>query len=159
MKTETSVVVEKYKDSIFSAAFNVCANAADAEDVVQDTFIRYHTTNTQFADEQHIRAWLLRVAINKAKNVTMSFWRRRGVPLEDYAETLAFPSPEAGGLFEKVMKLPEKYRTAIYLYYYEDYSTDEIARLTGTPAATVRTRLRRGRELLRAGLEEAKSNV
>lgn len=52
MKTETSVVVEKYKDSIFSAAFNVCANAADAEDVVQDTFIRYHTTNTQFADEQ-----------------------------------------------------------------------------------------------------------
>lgn len=56
MKTETSVVVEKYKDSIFSAAFNVCANAADAEDVVQDTFIRYHTTNTQFADEKHIRA-------------------------------------------------------------------------------------------------------
>ena len=159
MKTETSVVVEKYKDSIFSAAFNVCANAADAEDVVQDTFIRYHTTNTQFADEQHIRAWLLRVAINKAKNVTMSFWHRRGVPLEDYAETLAFPSPEAGDLFEKVMKLPEKYRTAIYLYYYEDYSTDEIARLTGTPAATVRTRLRRGRELLRAWLEEAKSNV
>lgn len=51
MKTETSVVVEKYKDSIFSAAFNVCANAADAEDVVQDAFIRYHTTNTQFADE------------------------------------------------------------------------------------------------------------
>ena len=159
MKTETSVVVEKYKDSLFSAAFNVCANAADAEDVVQDTFIRYHTTNTQFADEQHIRAWLLRVAINKAKNVTMSFWRRRGVPLEDYAETLAFPSLEAGDLFEKVMKLPEKYRTAIYLYYYEDYSTDEIAQLTGTPAATVRTRLRRGRELLRAGLEEAKSNV
>ncbi len=119
MKTETSVVVEKYKDSIFSAAFNVCANAADAEDVVQDTFIRYHTTNTQFADEQHIRAWLLRVAINKAKNVTMSFWRRRGVPLEDYAETLAFPSPEAGDLFEKVMKLPEKYRIVIHLFYYE----------------------------------------
>ena len=78
MKTETSVVVEKYKDSIFSAAFNVCANAADAEDVVQDTFIRYHTTNTQFADEQHIRAWLLRVAINKAKNVTMSLLAAQG---------------------------------------------------------------------------------
>ena len=53
------------------------------------------------------------MAINKAKNVTMSFWRRRGVPLEDYAETLAFPSPEAGGLFEKVMKLPEKYRLVL----------------------------------------------
>ena len=77
MKTETSVVMEKYKDSVFSAAFSICANAADAEDVVQDTFIRYHTTDTPFADEQHIRAWLLRVAINKAKNVTMSFWRRK----------------------------------------------------------------------------------
>ena len=129
MKTETSVVVEKYKDSIFSAAFNVCANAADAEDVVQDTFIRYHTTNTQFADEQHIRAWLLRVAINKAKNVTMSFWRRRGVPLEDYAETLAFPSPEAGDLFEKVMKL----------------------RIT---EANVKVRLSRGRRLLKEALQE-----
>ena len=68
--------------------------------------------------------------------------------------------PETGRIdYDKLMELPEKYRTAIYLYYYEDYSTDEIARLTGTPAATVRTRLRRGRELLRAGLEEAKSNV
>lgn len=56
MKTETSAVMEKYKDSLFSAAFNVCANAADAEDVVQDTFLRYLTTDTQFADEQHIRA-------------------------------------------------------------------------------------------------------
>ena len=64
-----------------------------------------------------------------------------------------------GGAAPDKMELPEKYRTAIYLYYYEDYSTDEIARLTGTPAATVRTRLRRGRELLRAWLEEAKSNV
>ena len=145
MKTETSVVVEKYKDSIFSAAFNVCANAADAEDVVQDTFIRYHTTNTQFADEQHIRAWLLRVAINKAKNVTMSFWRRRGVPLEDYAETLAFPSPEAGDLFEKVMKLPEKYRIVIHLFYYEDYTTQEISDILHLSVSNVKTRLSRGR--------------
>lgn len=154
MKTETSVVVEKYKDSIFSAAFNVCANAADAEDVVQDTFIRYHTTNTQFADEQHIRAWLLRVAINKAKNVTMSFWRRRGVPLEDYAETLAFPSPEAGDLFEKVMKLPEKYRIVIHLFYYEDYSVREIAGILRITEANVKVRLSWGRRLLKEALQE-----
>ena len=129
------------------------ANAADAEDVVQDTFIRYHTTNTQFSDEQHIRAWLLRVAINKAKNVTMSFWRRRGVPLEDYAETLAFPSPEAGDLFEKVMKLPEKYRIVIHLFYYEDYSVREIAGILRITEANVKVRLSRGRRLLKEALQ------
>ena len=126
MKTETSVVVEKYKDSIFSAAFNVCANAADAEDV----------------------------AINKAKNVTMSFWRRRGGPLEDYAETLAFPSPEAGDLFEKVMKLPEKYRIVIHLFYYEDYSVREIAGILRITEANVKVRLSRGRRLLKEALQE-----
>ena len=152
MKTETSVVMEKYKDSLFSAAFNVCANAADAEDVVQDTFLRYHTTDTQFADEQHIRAWLLRVAINKAKNVTMSFWRRRGVPLEDYVETLAFPSPEAGELFEQVMKLPEKYRIVIHLFYYD--SVREIAGILRITEANVKVRLSRGRRLLKEALQE-----
>lgn len=154
MKTETSAVMEKYKDRLFSAAFNVCANAADAEDVVQDTFIQYHTTDTQFADEQHIRAWLLRVAINKAKNVTMSFWRRRGAPLEDYAETLAFPSPEAGEVFETVMKLPEKYRIVIHLFYYEDYSVREIAGILRITEANVKVRLSRGRKLLKEALQE-----
>lgn len=144
----------KYKDSLFSAAFNVCANAADAEDVVQDTFIQYHTTDTQFADEQHIRAWLLRVAINKAKNVTMSFWHRRGVPLEEYAETLTFPSPEAGELFEQVMKLPEKYRIVIHLFYYEDYSVREIAGILRITEANVKVRLSRGRRLLKEALQE-----
>lgn len=154
MKTETSAVMEKYKDSLFSAAFNVCANAADAEDVVQDTFIQYHTTDTRFADEQHIRAWLLRVAINKAKNVTMSFWHRRGVPLEDYTETLAFPSPEAGELFETVMKLPEKYRIVIHLFYYEDYSVREIAGILRITEANVKVRLSRGRRRLKEALQE-----
>lgn len=97
---------------------------------------------------------LLRVAINKAKNVTMSFWRRRGVPLEDYAETLAFPSPEAGDLFEKVMKLPEKYRIVIHLFYYEDYSVREIAGILRITEANVKVRLSRGRRLLKEALQE-----
>lgn len=93
-------------------------------------------------------------AINKAKNVTMSFWRRRGVPLEDYAETLAFPSPEAGDLFEKVMKLPEKYRIVIHLFYYEDYSVREIAGILRITEANVKVRLSRGRRLLKEALQE-----
>lgn len=66
MRIETRVIMEKYKDNLFSVAFNVCKNAADADDIVQETLIQYHTSNKQFDSEQHIRAWLIRVAINKA---------------------------------------------------------------------------------------------
>ena len=154
MKEETSVIMEKYKDNVFSAAFNVCGNAADAEDVVQETFLQYHITNNDFFDEQHIRAWLLRVAINKAKNITLSFRRRKCIPLEEYMESLTFDTPELQTLFEEVMKLPEKYRIVIHLYYYEGYSTAETAKIIGISETSVQTRLYRGRNLLKKSLGE-----
>ena len=155
MRLETKVIMEKYKDNLFSAAFNICRNAADADDVVQDTLIQYHTTDKQFDSEQHIRAWLLRVAINKAKNINMSFFRRTSVPLEDYMETLVFESPEGKAMFEEVLKLPEKYRIAIHLFYYEDYSVKEIAGILHTSESNVKVRLSRGRKMLKKSLQEA----
>lgn len=149
MRIATEVLVEKYKDHLFAAAFNVCKNAADADDVVQDTFLQYHTTNRQFENEQHIRAWLIRVAINKAKNINLSFWRQKGVPLEEYMETLTFETPEAQTLFTEVMKLPEKYRIVIHLFYYEDYTIREIAKIMNVTESNVKVRLTRGRRLLR----------
>ena len=146
--------MEKYKDNIFSIAFNVCKNAADADDIVQETLIQYHTSNKQFDSEQHIRAWLIRVAINKAKNINMSFWRRASVPLEDYIDVLAFETPEAKGLFEEVMKLPEKYRIVIHLFYYEDYTIKEIAGILKMSENNVKVRLTRGRKLLKKELQE-----
>ena len=147
-------IMEKYKDNLFSVAFNVCKNAADADDIVQETLIQYHTSNKQFDSEQHIRAWLIRVAINKAKNINMSFWRRASVPLEDYIEVLAFETPEAKNLFEEVMKLPEKYRIAIHLFYYEDCTIKEIAGILKTSESNVKVRLTRGRKLLKQDLQE-----
>ena len=154
MRIETRVIMEKYKDNIFSIAFNVCKNAADADDIVQETLIQYHTSNKQFDSEQHIRAWLIRVAINKAKNINMSFWRRISVPLEDYIDVLAFETPEAKGLFEEVMKLPEKYRIVINLFYYEDYTIKEIAGILKMSENNVKVRLTRGRKLLKKELQE-----
>lgn len=154
MRIATEVLVEKYKDHLFAAAFNVCKNAADADDVVQDTFLQYHTTNRQFENEQHIRAWLIRVAINKAKNINLSFWRQKGVPLEEYMETLTFETPEAQTLFTEVMKLPEKYRIVIHLFYYEDYTIREIAKIMNVTESNVKVRLTRGRRLLRNVLKE-----
>ena len=76
-------MIERYQNNFFATAFNVCKNAQDAEDVVQDTFIQYHASKKEFESEQHIRAWLLRVVINKAKNVNRTFWKQNKVSLED----------------------------------------------------------------------------
>ena len=154
MRLETEILMEKYKDHLFAVAFNICKNAADADDVVQDTFLQYHIADKQFENEQHIRAWLIRVTINKAKNINISFWRRAGIPLEDYMEALTFETPEAEDLFEEVMKLPEKYRIVIHLFYYEDYSIREIAQIINATESNVKVRLTRGRRLLRNVLKE-----
>ena len=154
MRLPLDVVIERYKNSLFSAAFAVCKNPHDAEDIIQDTFLAYHASSTQFESERHIRAWLLRVAINKAKNVTTSFWRKNMVTLEEYMETLIFEESEDRGLFEAVMDLPEKYRIVIQLFYYEDYSIREIASLLHSREGTVKSHLSRGRMLLKTKLKE-----
>lgn len=154
MKQPTEELIRRYRDNLFSAAFQVCKNAADADDVVQETFLQYHVTKKEFDSEQHIRAWLIRVAVNKAKNVNRSFWRQNKVPLEEYMETLVFETPKEETLFETVMKLPQKYRIVIHLYYYEEYSVREIAGILKLSESNVKVRLTRGRKLLREALKE-----
>ena len=158
MKLPVEILIEKYKNNIYAVAFNICKNKYDAEDVVQDTFIQYLSHKKDFQSEQHIRAWIIRVAINKAKNKNNLFFRRNSLPLEDYMETLTFESDESHELFEAVMKLPEKYRIVIHLFYYEDYSVQEIADILKITQTNVKVRLSRGRLSLRKTLKEAWSN-
>lgn len=154
MREEITLLIEKYQDNLFAAAFSICRNADDANDIVQETFLQYYTTDKQFESEQHIKAWLIRVAINKAKNINLSFWKRKSVSMEDYANTLAFETPEDGALFEEVMRLPEKYRIVLHLFYYEDYTVREIADVLKVSEANVKVRLTRGRALLKKTLKE-----
>ncbi len=154
MRQPVEALIETYKNNIYAIAFNVCKNVHDAEDVVQDTFIQYMSIKKDFETEQHIRAWLIRVAINKAKNKNVTFFRRNMLPLEDYMETLTFESSESSEIFETVMKLPEKYRVIIHLFYYEDYSINEIADITKISVSNVKVRLSRGRMMLRETLKE-----
>lgn len=158
MKLPVEILIEKYKNNIYAVAFNICKNKYDAEDVVQDTFIQYLSHKKDFQSEQHIRAWIIRVAINKAKNKNNLFFRRNSLPLEDYMETLTFESDESHELFEAVMKLPEKYRIVIHLFYYEDYSVQEIADILKITQSNVKVRLSRGRLSLRKTLKEAWTN-
>ena len=126
-----------------------------ADDAVQDTYLRYCSYDKEFADEDHIRAWLLRVAINRARDQKRSFWEKHRVSWEDYMETLSFEAPEDKSLFEAVMSLPAKYRTVIHLFYYEDYSVARIAEILHSREGTVKSQLNRGRQLLKTKLMEA----
>ncbi len=154
MRESVDVLMQEYQNNLFVIAFNLCKNVQDAEDVVQDTFLQYLSHKKDFETETHLRAWLIRVAINGAKNKTRTLFRRKTVPLEDYMETLTFPTEESSDLFFHVMHLPEKFRLVIHLFYYEEYSVREIAGILHLSEANVKTRLSRGRKLLKQTCKE-----
>ena len=154
MRQSVQELFEKYQNNLYAVASNICKNAEDAKDIVQETFIQYYSLRKEFDNEQHIRAWLIRVAINKAKNINRSFWRKNKRPLEDYMESLTFETPESEELFETVMALPEKFRIVIHLFYYEDYAIREIADILKISESNVKVRLSRGRSLLKEKLQE-----
>ena len=153
MQRTVDEVFAAYGDRIFAAAFSVCRNRADADDVVQDTLVRYYTHPREFESEDHLKAWLLRVAINRARDVSTSFWRKHTVAWEEYMNDLAFEEPQDSRLFEAVMRLPAKYREVLVLYYYVGYDTNEIADMLGLQAEAVRARMSRARRKLKAELE------
>ena len=154
MRLSADEAYEKYADRVFAAAFSVCRDRADADDVTQDTFLRYLARGQDYRDEDHLRAWLLRVAVNRARDLTRAFWRKNRAPWEEYMQTLPFEAPADGRLFAAVMALPEKYRVAVHLHYYEGYGVGEMARLLSVREGTVKSWLSRGRKLLKNMLME-----
>ena len=158
MRQPVQQLIQLYQNNLFTAAFNIFQNQMDAEDAVQETFVQYYTSRKEFENEQHIRAWLLRVVINKAKNINRTFWKKNKCSLEDYMETLSSPDSQSRDLFEEVMKLPDKYRIVIHLFYYEDYLVREIAEILKLSESNIKVRLSRGRALLKDSLKEEWEN-
>ncbi len=154
MRLPTDIIVQRYADSLFRASFNVCRSIEDAEDAVQETLLQYHCSDKEFESEEHIRAWLLRVVINKAKNTVRSFWNRSKTPLEEITETPVFESREDEALFESVMQLPEMYRIVIHLFYYEDCTVKQISEIMSVSESNVKVRLLRARLMLKDLLQE-----
>ena len=159
MRLSVDEAFRRYGDRVFSAAFSICRNREDADDTVQDTFLKYYTQNEEYIDESHLKAWLIRVAINRAKDLSGAFWRRNRVSWEEYMDELEFQEPEDRSLFEAVMWLPGKYRIVIHLFYYEEYSIDEISATLHRSQGTVKSQLSRGRKLLKTMLTEAQNHV
>ena len=149
---------KKYIDTVFRLALNYMGSSADADDVTQNVFLKLLKEPKPFQSDEHIRYWLIRVTINECRSMLRSPWRS-AENFEDHAAKLSFVTPEHSELFYAVMDLPKKYRVPIYLYYYEEYSTEEIWAILKIPQSTVCTHLKRGREMLRKNLQEADSNV
>lgn len=144
---------ERYLDMVYRIALNWFRNPADAEDTAQNTMLRLWRTDTDFQGEEHLRRWLVRVALNECKRMSAHSWHKHTVPLEQCPEPV-FSDPARQTLYQEVMELPAKYRVPLYLYYYEGYKVDEVGELLGLKTSTVQTRLARARTKLKTQLEE-----
>ena len=152
MQTEAyERVVRGSAQKLYRTALAITGSPADAEEAVQDVFLRLWEKSPEFASPEHEAAWLTRVTVNVCKNRLKSAWRRHTVPLTD-----TYPSPDEPEreLMETVAKLPGPDRAVIHLFYYEGYAATEIARMTGWRESTVRSRLSRARQKLKGLLED-----
>ena len=147
---DKALLERRYREN-FRTVWNVCLsflkNPADVEDAVQETFLRLAREERGFADEEHVKAWLIHTAKNLCRD-ELRRWRRRELPLDE-ARNSAAPAPEIDETLAAVRELPEKYRMAIYLFYYEGLPVERISRLLDRRESTVRSDLRRGREALK----------
>lgn len=148
---EAERLVNAYSDLILRLSYTYLKSTQDGEDIVQTVLLKLLTGDRAFDSPEHEKAWVIRAAVNACKDELRAY-RRRAAPLED-AEQAPAPEPPRSDVLDAVMSLPEKYRTAIYLFYYEGYSIDEIAALTGRSGAAVSAHLSRGRKKLKTMLE------
>nr|WP_325195239.1 sigma-70 family RNA polymerase sigma factor [uncultured Oscillibacter sp.] len=153
-RTSFEDAVVRHQDMVYRVALHYFGAPQDADDAVQEVFLRLYTYGQPFESPEHLRRWLLRVTVNVCKDTLKSPWRRRRVPLEAVPDQPAFDRPEERELYQAVMALPEKYRTVLDLFYYEELSTKEIAALLRLRQSAVTTRLSRARELLKRQLKE-----
>ncbi len=155
-------VMRHYTPTVYRIAFARLKDPTDCEDVTQDVFVRYFRANLTFESEEHRKAWLIRCAVNCANTYATSAWaRHRGETedIENYAESEGLSRNTTEEAAEKnelrqtvldaVMKLPDKYRVPVHLFYFEDMSTAQIAEVTGTRESTVRSQLTRARKMLK----------
>ena len=145
-------IYERNVSMVYRVSFSYMKNAPDTDDIVSEVFLKLLKTKICFQNIEHEKAWLLRTAINLCKD-SFKHWRRKNENIDDY-ENLESKNPfEIDGTFKIVLELPERYKDAIYLYYYEGYSTEEIAKILKKPNSTIRNHLHEARNLLKGVLE------
>lgn len=162
-------VMEFYMPMVYRIAFSRLGNRSDAEDITQDVFLRYFKADITFDTEEHRKAWLIRCTVNCTKTLVTSAWFRHRASDEglenmaesesetEFADTTADYTDEVErrtSVLNAVMQLPQKYRTVIHLFYFEDMSIAEISKALGDKESTIKSRLSRARDMLKPMLKE-----
>ena len=143
--------IEKYHSTLFRLAITYTKNSHDAEDIVQEAFLKLYCTENSFKTDENVKAWLIRVTVNLCKDMVKSKWRKErselimDIPCEDEKESI---------LLDVLNKLKPEQRMIIVLFYYEGYHVKEIAEICGISATTATTRLSRARKMLKKLLLE-----
>lgn len=153
-----SAVVEQYFNMVYKLALSQSKNVHTAEDVTQTVFLKYLQNADKITDPEYIKAWLIRVTINECKSFFSSSWFKKTVPLDEN-EPITFDNDEKSDVYYATLKLPPKYRAVIHLFYYEDLTVSQIAKILKQKDSAVKTQLFRGREMLREYLKGGYEDV
>lgn len=149
-----SKIVNDYSDTIYKIAFNITKNEYDSFDVCQDVFVRLIKNKHKIKDDVHLKAWLIRTAVNCSKSVCTQAYRKKTTSLEKADKEGSFDLFQENSLTAYVAQLPQKYSITIHLYYFEELSIAQISNILGISQSAVKSRLSRGRKKLRIILEK-----
>ena len=149
---DIETIYQRHVDTLYRVAYSFMKNGADAEDMVQEAFLRLLRSGAEFATPQHEKAWLIVTVSNLCKSALRSPWRKRE-SFDSLTEPPTVEDPVPDETLQAVLALPDDYKLPVYLYYYEGYPTADIARMLKVAPATIRSRLNRARKKLKLALE------
>lgn len=151
MDDEYTRIFNLFKNDVYRLAFSYTKNYLESDDIVQSVFIKLYKNFDRFEDDICIKKWLTRVTINECKTLFLSAWKRKMFPITEKEENIAIDKEKQKdiGLIDSLFQLPKKYRIVLFLFYYEDYKIKEIAEILNIKESTIKTRLSRGRTLLK----------
>ena len=157
--SELDRYMRMYYKIVYSVALCGCKNPDDAYDIAQDVFLKLYTSDIRFTGDEHVKAWLLRCAMNRSTDHVRSYWFRNSRPLEDASDKVYRPGQDTEGhdLLKLVMKLGRNERAVMYLHYYEYYTVKELSVMLGASEQALRSRLRRGKARLKKLLENERN--
>ena len=148
---EIAEIYERNKKTVYRVCFAYMRNMADTEDAVQNTFFQLIKAGKPFESAEHEKAWLIRTATNICKNILRNWWHKRE-NLDDHQNLRGDVNIKNDDVFNVVLGLPDKYKTVVYLYYYEGYNSIEISKILEKPQSTIRNHLHEARSILREKL-------
>lgn len=144
--------IEQYGNTVRRLCMIHLKNYHDTEDIFQTVFLKYFLSSVVFENDEHEKAWFIRVTINACKDLLKSFFHRHTVPLDELLNQSEELTSDNSDVLEAVLSLPEKYRDVVYLYFYEEYSAVEISRILRKKPNTIYTLLTRSKKLLKEKL-------